>query len=252
MHLNAYFICATPRTGSTLLCSLLKSSGVAGVPESYFRKQDFTKWSAAWGLLGSSGESVAFSDYLNAAIVSGSTKNSVFAARIMWGTLDELTENLKAVFPECNGADIDLLYRAFGNIRFIYLKREDYVAQAVSRLKAEQTDIWHVTDKKNITSEHAYHYDFKKIDGFVKEAAGHNSFWSKWFNSNGVEPHKISYENLCQDPTGEVRKILDFLALDLPPHNALKAKNMKMSDNLNASWIERYKTESASQRKWSE
>ena len=31
---DSYMICSTPRTGSTLLCELLESTGVAGRPES--------------------------------------------------------------------------------------------------------------------------------------------------------------------------------------------------------------------------
>src|SRR5919204_6001172 len=33
---RSYLICATPRSGSTLLCEALKSTGVAGVPDEYF------------------------------------------------------------------------------------------------------------------------------------------------------------------------------------------------------------------------
>jgi len=32
----AYLVCSTPRSGSTLLCELLKSTGVAGRPDEYF------------------------------------------------------------------------------------------------------------------------------------------------------------------------------------------------------------------------
>ena len=32
----AYLVCATPRSGSTLLCEALKGTGVAGRPEEYF------------------------------------------------------------------------------------------------------------------------------------------------------------------------------------------------------------------------
>ncbi|MGZ5376146.1 MAG: Stf0 family sulfotransferase, partial [Solirubrobacterales bacterium] len=33
---RSYLVCATPRSGSTLLCEALKSTGVAGRPEEYF------------------------------------------------------------------------------------------------------------------------------------------------------------------------------------------------------------------------
>nr|WP_245766264.1 Stf0 family sulfotransferase [Sulfitobacter brevis] len=43
-------ICATPRSGSTLLCTLLRSTGIAGDPNSYFRPNDVAEWALEWGL----------------------------------------------------------------------------------------------------------------------------------------------------------------------------------------------------------
>jgi len=43
---GSYLICATPRTGSSLLCGLLDSTGVAGHPESWFRRQDEREFAA--------------------------------------------------------------------------------------------------------------------------------------------------------------------------------------------------------------
>ena len=57
---DAYFICATPRTGSTLLCELLTSTQVAGVPESYFRSPDEPSWAERFGLRGASLDYRAF------------------------------------------------------------------------------------------------------------------------------------------------------------------------------------------------
>jgi hypothetical protein len=37
---SPYLVCGTARTGSTYLCDLLASTGVAGHPESYFRETD--------------------------------------------------------------------------------------------------------------------------------------------------------------------------------------------------------------------
>ena len=38
----SYLVCATPRSGSTLLCELLKDTGVAGRPEEYFEARSDT------------------------------------------------------------------------------------------------------------------------------------------------------------------------------------------------------------------
>ena len=41
---DAYIICGTPRTGSTLLCKLLASTGTSGDPHSFYRRQDLPEW----------------------------------------------------------------------------------------------------------------------------------------------------------------------------------------------------------------
>jgi len=40
-------ICATPRSGSTLLCEALRNTGLAGNPDEYFH---FDRWSEKWGM----------------------------------------------------------------------------------------------------------------------------------------------------------------------------------------------------------
>ena len=45
---DSYLICATPRSGSTLLCGLLESSGVAGHPASYFNREGLNRYADDW------------------------------------------------------------------------------------------------------------------------------------------------------------------------------------------------------------
>ena len=94
---DSYLICATPRTGSSLLCGLLESTGVAGHPESYFRQPDERMWAARWGIARASDGSFSYADYVQAALAAGRTDNGVFAARIMWGTLDEVIGKLARI-----------------------------------------------------------------------------------------------------------------------------------------------------------
>ena len=78
--LNAYLICGTPRTGSTMLCGLLRSTDVAGRPESYFRLPDDQTWANRWGLARDQAENFDHGDYVPAAIRVGSSPNGVFGA----------------------------------------------------------------------------------------------------------------------------------------------------------------------------
>jgi Stf0 sulphotransferase len=45
---SSYFICASPKTGSTLLCGLPADTGRAGKPESYFRLKGEPSYAESW------------------------------------------------------------------------------------------------------------------------------------------------------------------------------------------------------------
>ena len=70
--------------------------GVAGHPESYFRQPD----------------------YLQAALSTGLTRNEVFAARITWGTMTELTGRLGLLYPAHDPFDRYARYGLAGMVRF--------------------------------------------------------------------------------------------------------------------------------------
>jgi LPS sulfotransferase NodH len=120
---------------------MLASTGVAGAPESFFRAPDRESWAARWGI-GRDDGTFDDADDVAAALAAGRTDNGVFAARVMWGTLQELTATLRVIHDVPDAADLDVLTRAFGRTRFVHVRRIDVVAQAVSWSKAEQTDRW--------------------------------------------------------------------------------------------------------------
>lgn len=227
---------------------MLKSTGVAGRPESYFRKQDEERYARTWNIVQSPDNSIAFSDYVDAALITGRSENRVFSSRIMWGTMDEVVARLAALYPEMGGSSKALLEHAFGQVAFIYLKRSDVIAQAVSRLRAEQTNIWHVEHGAQADSNIEPHYDFEKLQGFIQEADEHNAAWKKWFSENEIEPHVVVYEELSADPECVVKYILEFLGLELPDGVALSAPNKRMADELSQKWAELYLKDSASRR----
>ena len=241
---DSYLICATPRTGSSLLCGLLESTGVAGHPESYFRQPDEPAWAARWGILSSPDSTFSYADYVRAAITTGKTGNGVFAARIMWGTLGEVIDKLATIHPDFAGSDGGLLNRAFGHTRFIYLRRGDVLAQAVSWLRAEQSNVWFRTEQaQHKESERGAYFDFDQIRKLVQLIDEHNAAWQRWFTSAGILPHLIQYEELDAHPVGITRSVLDFLGLELPAGREILARHRRLADELTAQWIDRYRGE---------
>lgn len=139
MTVPAYLICATPRSGSTLLCDLLTDCG-AGRPASYWRPQDIGRWAERWGIVGgpAADDPVFNAAYLQAMIAAGSAGSDVFGLRLMWSNAGEATARLRAAL----GRDSDLATlteAAFGRTLFIHLSRQDVLAQAISLVRAEQT-----------------------------------------------------------------------------------------------------------------
>lgn len=99
-HLDAYLLCATPRTGCTLLCDLLRSTHIAGRPESYFRQQDEQAWADRWRLARNGAGTFDYGDYVRAAVAAGSSPNGLFGARVMRGTPEEIVTKLGSVHPD--------------------------------------------------------------------------------------------------------------------------------------------------------
>ena len=133
---KSYVLCGTPRTGSTLLCSLLTSTGVLGRPESYFREPDEASWAARLGVPHDGSQVRDYRAFAHAVRAAATTDNGVFGARVMWGSLERIVAGLEGSSRQ---SDLAVLQGAFGPLRFVHLRREDVLAQAVSWYRAEQT-----------------------------------------------------------------------------------------------------------------
>ena len=114
---SGYVLCGTPRTGSTLLCSLLSSTGVLGHPESYFREADERAWAERLGVPVVGDRVRSYSRFAQAVRAEATTDNGVFAARIMWGSVGRIMEGLGKAPSE---SDVAVLERTFGPLAFVF------------------------------------------------------------------------------------------------------------------------------------
>src|SRR3954453_1502617 len=105
---KSLLVCATPRSGSTLLCALLDGTGVAGRPREFFERlapsrlprqpREYFERVEDPKLL----ELLAPTDPgtpdrgdpIPQALAEGTTDNGVFAAKLMWTHLLDLAERL--------------------------------------------------------------------------------------------------------------------------------------------------------------
>jgi trehalose 2-sulfotransferase len=164
---SSYLVCATPRSGSTLVCQALKATGVAGNPEEYFealmhsgrprRPEDYFRGIDDPSILDHLGERgigddlphrsplwsrTAYDRYLEWVMEAGTTPNGVFGAKLMWGYFGDFVSLLRNV-PEYRDRPLaDLLPEVFPGLTFVRVVRANKVRQAVSLWKAVQTASW--------------------------------------------------------------------------------------------------------------
>ena len=228
---RSYVLCGTPRTGSTLLCGLLRSTGVLGRPESYFREPDEVAWAARFGLATEGGRVRDYRAFVNAARSAGTSTNGVFGARIMWGSLERMVEGLGRVPGK---PDLLVLEEALGPLTFIHLRREDIAAQAVSWCRAEQTGYWQQGDV--VTGEP--HQDIAQTRLLMETIREHNAAWRAWFDAQGVEPHAVTYEQLAGNRRRMIQGIAARLAVELPSDWRPRSPHRKQSDGMNRAWAD--------------
>jgi LPS sulfotransferase NodH len=162
--------------------------------------------------------------------------------------MDEVTAHLAPVYPGHAGSAAGLLSAAFGQTRFVYLRRGDFIAQAVSLLRAEQTGVWFETadEWQEPTAEPGF--DFGQARDLVRQIENENAGWEEWFTAEGIQPCRVLYEELDADPVGIASGVLSFLGLDLPPGREITVRHKRLADGLNARWIESYRLHGARER----
>jgi LPS sulfotransferase NodH len=228
----SYLVCATPRSGTNLLCGLLRRTGVAGWPEEYFEYGlEFCRV-RRWGASGPV-------EYVHGAIREGTGANGVFGAKVHWLHLPNLLAKLEAVQGRWDVEDRVLLEGTFPGLRFVWLRREDVVAQAVSFAKAMQTDQWTVLDTRR--PGRVPRFDFAQIHRFVGEIEAQNAAWRRWFRTNGITPFAVRYEDLVADMEAVTRSVLGFLGVALPDDTPIKPQHERQADTVNAEWAARYR-----------
>jgi LPS sulfotransferase NodH len=173
----------------------------------------------------------------------GTTPNGVFGARMMWGTLTDVVARLRAPLGGGNRAlsDLDVLESMFGDLRFVYLWREDVIAQAVSWARAEQTNVWHTPiDGPDGGADTEPCFDREQIAELCATIDSHNRAWRDWFAGAGVEPVEVRYEDLDRDPSKSGRELLERLGIGVPGATQLEVRDRRLRDEVTAEWIEHF------------
>jgi LPS sulfotransferase NodH len=125
--------------------------------------------------------------------------------------------------------------------QWIFLRREDRVAQAVSWARALQSGRWAAHQKFALPVV----YRRRQIQRLVGLVDAQESAWETFFSAGKIEPLRLRYEDILEDRERSLRNVLDFLGVAGASEIALPEPDLeRQSDALNQLWIERYRSES--------
>jgi LPS sulfotransferase NodH len=261
----SYLVCATPRSGSTLLCHALDQTGVAGHPEEYFealswsglprRPHEYFDPDRHANIV----ERLAFREmpdgaarpsplwhpdtydqYLAWALEQGTTPNGVFGAKLMWGYLGDFAQLLRGIEGMAGRPLPELLGRAFPGLRYIQITRQNKIRQAVSLWKAVQTQAWKREAGEEVERSVELVFSFRAINYLVRLLTAHDASWDAYFLGLGYEPLKLTYEELAQGTDAVVGRVLEHLGIPAPQGPAVEAPRLSVqADEVSEEWVAR-------------
>ena len=243
---SSYVLCSNPRSGTTLLCDLLAQTGVAGCPDSFFRPQSLADWCDDWGISTRiDPESDLFlSEYLAAMVREGRGATGVFGLRLMGENLALANDWLDRVHPGQPSAQTRF-DAAFGPVRFVHLSRKDKLAEAVSLIRAEQTGLWHRRPDgaplEELPPTRRAGYDEELITRQIARLTQLDQDWFTWFAAEGIEPLKLTYEALAEDPQEILDEVLAFIGRDPTDVRPVTPGVKKLADATTGEWIAAYR-----------
>ena len=255
----SYLVCATQRSGSTLLCELLKGTEVAGVPDEYFERlratglprqpreyftdpaYDDIAQRLAPHNPGRAEQPGEFEQWLTYVSQRGTSPNGVFGAKMMWNYFDDF----RTRFTELPGLGSltfnEALDAVFPNLHIVFVRRRDKVAQAVSLWKAIQTQTWRTEVEPDPIPRTAA-YDYAALRYLLDELHRWDARWEDWFHATGREPIRVIYEDFVGSRAATVGRVLDALGVD-PPEPDGAGPMRRQADELSRDWVDRFRAE---------
>lgn len=201
-----YVLCSSPRSGSTLIASMLHATGRAGDPLEYLNDQ----WIRVF-MRTNPGPPDNFDvgSYLAGWEARRTSPNGIFGIKLHYHQMRRTWR----------GREREAVDRLGSYDRHILLVRRDKIAQAVSLYRAIASQMWTSKDVSHVdagNSAKKREVDFNPVRiaellaFLIKEEEG----WRSFLRANNIPFAESIYENFVSDYAAESVKLLELLGMD--------------------------------------
>lgn len=226
-----YIVFSQPRSGSHLLSSYLTQLGV-GKPDEYFYwmihlKSEHLRGNHPLSELGKKG-----------------TNNDIWGTICHWKHYHPAIKKLKQISGMRSLDHFQLLNAVFPNVQFIYLKRLHTIKQALSWVQANNSGDYFSAEKSDVGE-----YSTQRITEMILKISIGESKLLDLTEKYNIEPHVVTYEDLCVRPAKVLQGILDFLGVSVLTNEPFEEYIQKAElpiqqyNTTSENWYQRYLNE---------
>lgn len=235
-------ILSTQRSGSTMVCDDIAGTDQLGRPSEYF-----IKVIDSISVL----DPEALKKMIFEAIEKGKTSNGVASIKVMSNQIKPIGRALSLAGLSKSERPEESFYEYFQNSKFLRIVRNDKIAQAISRVMAQQTDIYHTADNtkgmdgmlgkvaksRDETKLHYNQYEIKKaVECIWQEELNIDAFLSEF----KVPCRYVQYEESVLDRTYVYGIAKDF-DIDVDSIQLGERRLKKISGNVSEEWAKRFR-----------
>ena len=222
---KSYIVASSYRSGSQYLCWRLWQTGLLGAPSEVLNPTSELR------VLMNRFKASSPSDYMAKLLGRRTSRNGVFGMKAHFHHFEAFLKDYPA------------LLETLSPITYIYISREDKVAQAVSMAKALQTDAW--TSRMEEGPKPVLLYDREMIAHCLVDIEQQDLTWRRWFDAHKVTPFRVTYDELTGNAAKVVQSFVDHLGVQNDVPDAVNVPPArKQGDETNQEWIERFEAES--------
>jgi LPS sulfotransferase NodH len=215
---RGYAICTTPRSGSNFLCDLLSATGQLGRPVEYFNLDGRRRY-----------DDPAYPDdrieQIKAVVSRGATANGIYALKLFPHQHEKVARRVP-------------WYTCLPDLAFVHLERHDTLAQAISLTIAAQTGRYRSSD----TARREPVYDGRQIRKHLNGLVDDHRTWRLFFALTGIEPLRLTYEDVSERPAEAVKAIAALVGVPLAPEStaALRSSLEVQRSTASDAWRKRF------------
>ncbi len=231
-----YVICSGPRSGSTLLAKSLEATGLAGRPAEYFdpHAKNERFWVDRLGI-------ASDAEYVDKVIKAATTPNGICGLKLLWHQVDIFEKKIAASQVadrpiRSHPLALEAMRPRFGETRYIWLRRRNSVAQAISYYRATESGVWLVVRNRKRPKPLPIEFNPKEIRRLIALCAEFDAAWEDFFTRNGVEPLSLFFETFVEDYTASIRSVLGFLGLAKDAAATIEPPIEQVSDEESLRW----------------